>query len=637
MELNLDIAMPSVVDGGMGDGVVASEAEDLVALRAVDPVTAEAIASHVPTGDVVWTMTDHQQMYTQSMQALLTRLQSAESSEPLPDVLVVVGAPEPHDLQALLERKPEKVRVLLVERSAELFAKLFKLCPIAQYIGENRLRVAVGDDPGYAEKVLLSLLDMPKGPKLELIGLEYQTPENQAYYHEMLMQVRGGIRKKVYNLGTLMQHGQMWQQNTLTNIKDLLSCPGVNTLNHLFDGRPALVVGAGPSLNEIKDYLKALHDRFVVIATGTALRPLRAMGIRPDLVIAVDGDPKVARQFETQTDDCFLVCSAVVCPGLFDKMKGVFCGYLEANAAARWFSRHGAAKGSVLGAGTVTAAAMQLAVGMGCDPVVTVGFDLAVAPDGTSHAANSMYDGVKQKENRLVSVKGNVEASVMTTQQFAVYRELVGDYIETRPGVDFVNVNPGGAEIPGMRYEKPERLGQYASSEAIGAYARFEAVQAAYELPDQDEIMDSLEAVIEELEQLERETVSAAMQCNRLIMHLRSRRGRTDGVDAVLESLSRVDQRITESRSSSELIDMSLRAIYYSAGGGASLDDLSVEQRAIEVNRRSRYLYEQIAGAARGTRLALRAVGDSLSGEGEAGVRTEEAEPEEVRCYVEAG
>ena len=49
-----------------------------------------------------------------------------------------------------------------------------------------------------------------------------------------------------------------------------------------------MIVGAGPSLDDSLAALARSRDRAVVLAADTALRPLLAAGIRPDIVAAVD-------------------------------------------------------------------------------------------------------------------------------------------------------------------------------------------------------------------------------------------------------------------------------------------------------------------------------------------------------------
>ncbi len=76
--------------------------------------------------------------------------------------------------------------------------------------------------------------------------------------------------------------------NTLRNLPTIAAEGDAATLVRLFPGRPALLVAAGPSLDANLPAIAAHRDRVVLIAVDTALRPLLAAGLAPDLVVALD-------------------------------------------------------------------------------------------------------------------------------------------------------------------------------------------------------------------------------------------------------------------------------------------------------------------------------------------------------------
>ncbi|MDH4064981.1 MAG: DUF115 domain-containing protein, partial [Acidobacteriota bacterium] len=75
---------------------------------------------------------------------------------------------------------------------------------------------------------------------------------------------------------------------TFDNLGVLAREGNTASLDGLFVGHPAVVVGAGPSLDRNLPALAALQNRAVVIGADTALRPLIAGGVRPDLMVGVD-------------------------------------------------------------------------------------------------------------------------------------------------------------------------------------------------------------------------------------------------------------------------------------------------------------------------------------------------------------
>jgi hypothetical protein len=529
-----------------------------------------------------------------------------------PDVIIVPGAGDGPEVNALLGLLPERGSVLLLERVPSRAARLFAEAPLEEWIEQGRLALAIGADGDYAESRLLSLLDMPNAPTVRVFELTDVTDDDRAFYGELLLQVRRRIRTKVFNLGTLVQHGCRWQHNTLLNLPALLANPGVNALEGMFPGRPALVVAAGPSLNESLEFLRESARGFVILATGTALRPLRKAGIRPDLVVAVDASPKVAQQFETDCADLYLACASMACPDILGKMKGLFSGHVNANPVGLWVSTLQPPKGQILGAGTVSATALDLAVRMGCNPVLAVGLDLCMAGDGTTHARDTMYHGVRRSAESLYPVPGNYQRAVRTTNQFRVYIDAIGNFVAGHPGVRFVNINSGGAAIAGMELATGGQLAGFAAA-PFDAYATIAGCHAAYDRGECAGVAAEIRRAAGDLDELSREAVNGAMLCNRLIMRLRSRGGGMDAAAAELAELNALDDRLMAAVESSLLIDMSLRAIYYDVGATPPEETDERDDRAgIRANRRSRDLYEQTAGAARLTRAQLLRVAASL-------------------------
>jgi hypothetical protein len=572
-------------------------------LADIDPDAADWLRTDLLSGAE---REDDDSLHAEAFERVRAWLTSAGS----PDVIIVPGTGDGPEVGALLRLLPGKSKALLLERVPARAARLFAGAQIETWVEQGRLALAFGEDRDNVERRLLSILDVSKSPTLRVFDLVQSPPEDQAFFSEMLLHIRGRIRTKIFNLGTLIQHGLCWQINTLLNLPALLANPGVNALQDLFPGRPALVVAAGPSLNETLETLKAHSNRFVVIATGTALRPLRKAGIIPDLVVAVDASPLVARQFETECDDLYLACSSMVCPDILGKVRGVFSGHVSANPVGLWLDSLREKKGAILGAGTVTATAMDLAVRMGCNPVLTVGLDLCVADDGTTHADNTMYHGVRKPATGLHRVPANSGGTVLTTNQFRVYIDAIGDYARGCSHIRFININTGGAAIKGMELERPERIAAFAGP-ACEAPDAVRQAHAAFRPDAFAPVAAEIRRVADELAVIVHEAVSAAMLCNGLIMHIRSQNGDSAAARADLEALRLIDEQIMAARESSLLIEMSLRAVYYSAGA-ASEETGDQDARGVLANRRSRELYEQIASAANVTRAHLLKLADDL-------------------------
>src|SRR5204863_1237303 len=82
------------------------------------------------------------------------------------------------------------------------------------------------------------------------------------------------------------------------NLDRYVTRAGVADLAGAAQGRPAIVVAAGPSLRRNLHLLKrpGIRDRFVIVAVQTVLKTLLAKGIRPHFVTALDYH-EISRRF----------------------------------------------------------------------------------------------------------------------------------------------------------------------------------------------------------------------------------------------------------------------------------------------------------------------------------------------------
>lgn len=529
------------------------------------------------------------------------------------DLVLVAGCNHPADLAALREELPESAMIYLLVYDLRVAARIYAALPLEEEVTAGKMRLAFGSDADAARARFLGMLVMSRAPSISIYDGGAADSQAIDFYTRVLMDIRESVHLNVFNIGTMIDRGTLWQHNTICNISSIIANPGVDALQGLFEGKPAIVVGAGPSLNDALDVLSELKGRFVIISTGTALRPLRRAGIRPDFVVAVDGSHKTAPQFETPCDDLYLACSSLVYPPVIPKFKGFFSGALVSNPIANWISTFGTPKGELIAAGTVTASAVDLAVKMGCAPIIAVGFDLCFNDDGTTHASNTMYHGTRVNPSQLVEVPGNLCEYVLTSPQFRCYILLMEEYIKTKPDTRFINATTGGARIGGMEVISPGQLAAYAV-ERFDAYAEIERVHQAYDEDSSGEIYDALTAIHDHLSAVANEALDAAMICNQLILMLRMPQvADEETAKKLLEELEEKDDFLVSARERSMFLDLSLLPIGFKMHTRRD----ETEERysdAVLVNRRARELYEQIAGAARWTRDLLSGVVETLPG-----------------------
>ena len=251
---------------------------------------------------------------------------------------------------------------------------------------------------------------------------------------------------------------------TLANLPVIAREGDTAALDGLFAGRPAVVVGAGPSLDDNLPALAALQDRAVVIGVDTALRPLLAGGVQPHLTAAVDPAELNAQHLAGVggLDDIWLAAEGSLHPSAFGGFAGrTFVFKVSDHEPWPWLRTVGLDRGGLRAWGSVVTSAFDLAQRLGCNPIVCAGLDLSY-PVRRPYCANTIYDDTwraamatygctwealvddyfgRLADLRVPDLHG---APVLTTPHLVSFRDWLRQQIAADPSRRVVNATGAG-------------------------------------------------------------------------------------------------------------------------------------------------------------------------------------------------
>jgi hypothetical protein len=281
---------------------------------------------------------------------------------------------------------------------------------------------------------------------------------------------------------TVTAFARTWLEQGATNLDAIARWPSVADVGERFAGRPMIVCAPGPSLAKNVAAVKAARGKAVVVAVSHALRPLRAAGVVPDLVLAVD--PQDVRYHYAPGDldgVAALVNGVTVHPALF-ALDGPRCLTLASNGGldAWLYGAPGAEPTVVAGGGSVATTALSLGLRWRCDPIIMVGLDLSfaggryyvdssvdggaraeVAADGTMKVAGwsdgfhrmKAAGGPPAVRERVVELPGWHGEPVPSSFMFAMFhRWFVEAAARVQGTVRLINATEGGVHIDGMEH-----------------------------------------------------------------------------------------------------------------------------------------------------------------------------------------
>ncbi len=241
----------------------------------------------------------------------------------------------------------------------------------------------------------------------------------------------------------------VWLENLEKNITWWPRLPDLTLLSGILPGMPALVIGAGPSLDQSLQHLAGVTDRALVLAAASALKPLASVGVFPHIAFALEAKDE-SRQFSgVDHSQTLLSAASTGHPNHFQQWSGSMSLF----HLWPWAAMLAGLGRSLPTGGHVTSAAFSLAVLWGCDPIVLVGQDLAYT-HGRVHASGRP-GGEDEEQSETMEIPaingGKVRTSPVMLGYLLWYEEAASTLKKSRRCV--INATAAGAYLTGFEHK----------------------------------------------------------------------------------------------------------------------------------------------------------------------------------------
>jgi len=366
-----------------------------------------------------------------------------------PDSLfIIIGSDSALLAQWLLrEELPEGTRYLfvepdyLVESIRERLPQIEDMPRVALTSAEQWLEMAQEfqfQDYAYLDKIQV----------IQSIGASdaYLT-DYRSIHWEVQTKVKELIWSIEFQLGS-----QAFVMRQIENIGD--NCDPAMCIKDVFKQRSAVLLGGGPSLDQLIPWVKQHRDQVCVIAVSRVCRRLLQADLQPDVVVSIDPHDlsfDVSKEMLLFDRRTLLIHSYHVSPLLLAQWHGPAVYFGE---RLPWKSDANVPNLKSQGP-TVTNTALSMAVQMGFAQVILGGVDLCYSREGHTHASGS-------NERNAGPMLGNVGIQVETNggwmadtrHSFASAVEIMGGQAESALEQDCRIINPAeaAAKIPNVEH-----------------------------------------------------------------------------------------------------------------------------------------------------------------------------------------
>ncbi len=231
--------------------------------------------------------------------------------------------------------------------------------------------------------------------QVDILALPALIPAFPAMWEQLCTgaQQAGQDAEREYH--TAQRFHEKWLRHFFQNLPTMAHLEDLHAYTNAYQGRPAVVISRGPSLDQGIDALRDLKAHAVLIAVGSALQRLQAADIVPDYAVFLEANG-MREQLYGLSDDYLrqitLILHPFTDPLCFAASSKQTLTYFSRydHRLTDWLSAHTGESYSLLeGGGTVSIIALRVALLWGCDSIALIGQDLAY-PDRQVYAGGTL-------------------------------------------------------------------------------------------------------------------------------------------------------------------------------------------------------------------------------------------------------
>ncbi len=511
--------------------------------------------------------------------------------------------------------------LILVELDASIFKKALEVVDLAPLLARDQVKIVVGKDEvglsreinEYHGRVLrgrINILEHP--PSITLSPYDYWL---------MRKSIIGASTTMIIGANTSIRHGPEFMKNTIANTRAVMESAGVGSLFNKFQGKTAILVAAGPSLNKNVDLLREAKGKAVIISVGQAYRILLDRGIKPDIVTHIDFHEVSAKQFRglPPAEDVALVYDQEIYPTIPSGFRGPKFVAQIGKPITRWvgvFAFNGEMGDQKKGM-TVAHTSFFLARSMGADPIVFVGQDLSF-PGERSHAdgASTPVDiNVDESYIWIDDIYGN---KVPTWKSMYAYLLRFQEEISATDAL-CIDATEGGALIRGTKIMTlREVLDTYCQGAPFGVSETIEEAYRNRKPVDVERMIKEFRAAYARAAQASRDCEKGLRCAQDIEKLLRSGKRESPRFEALGRKLNKISRRVNVQKKLLTLLEIAMvgQVLYLTRQSGKETQFKDMVEKNTKELEKMKILFEAVRESSRLFLGSLKEALGSLNGRG---------------------
>ncbi|NFG60645.1 6-hydroxymethylpterin diphosphokinase MptE-like protein [Clostridium sp. CMCC3677] len=369
------------------------------------------------------------------------------------DIIFIIGMGLGYETREIVKNSNGK-RCFIIEPDSEIFKVALNSIDIKTiFNNNNNIHFMLGDNGEDISNFFYNLVQSEKTVNVKFVIL----PAYEILYSELIIKLIKDMRKILnlhrVNIHTKLSSHRPWLQSYIINLKYLKETCPITKLHSKFENIPAIIVGAGPSLNYNLEHLKKVCNKAIIAPVGTGVKVLDNNNIKGHLLGAIDtwiSEEKLFKNLKLNKDSA-LMYSTMVChtvPDLFNRNK-----FLMNTTVMDHFISDKLLweKYNLFSGPSVANSIVYNLARLGCNPIILLGQDYCFS-NGKNYAdsADDFKDMSSEFEkDGYIKTKNAKGEDVYTDPAFLATRQSVEFCIRLNSNIKFLNGNSLGLNIEG--------------------------------------------------------------------------------------------------------------------------------------------------------------------------------------------
>lgn len=363
--------------------------------------------------------------------------------------------------------------LIFIEDDPDVLFYFFETVRASELLHDKQVRLHYFDKLDFNEKLLLSLASTFCLKEFEISTLPS--------YEEIFPGITSYLKGRICFWSELqrgfaaesLSFGNDFFLNFYQNLLHLPDSYVANSLFGKFKGIPAIICGAGPSLDKNLDLLTTLGDRALIFSGGTAMNAVNGKGFLPHFGLGID--PNKTQMTRLLSNKAFTVPYFYRSRMYHEAFRLIHGDPLYVNGSPgyninEFFDSELGLEGKVIEEGmNVINFNLSLAHALGCDPIILVGVDLAYSNDHsyasgvTPHPSHTKRHDFRTKSfNDELLIKNDIHGKPVHTLWKWIGESMWFSWFASQnPNMFLVNATEGGIGfdgVPNMTLEEVANL-----------------------------------------------------------------------------------------------------------------------------------------------------------------------------------